>query len=326
LKILFLERGALWSYGLPDGLRDLGHQVRTSGPVNERALIYHMTSFKPDLLVSVGWGPDHTKPKQRLMRRLASRYRIPLIYWSTEDPIFTDVFTIPLLKRMRPDYVFTISAKTARRFQQMGYPAAYLDYAFHPKVHHRTKARKKYQTDIVVVANAYPDVLRKYPMLYRNKSIRILVRPLLRKGYKIDFYGRNWSRMKPFLGCSIPKETLKGYVTYKDAHKVFNSAKIVLGLQNYTDMLTQRTYETLGSEGFFLTCDTPAVRKILKPGRDVVVSSTPAETLKKVRFYLNNPSKREMIRRNGRKAIERHNYTTRARFMLSTLRKKGLIS
>nr|WP_084174780.1 glycosyltransferase [Paenibacillus xylanexedens] len=325
LRILFLERGKLWSYGLPHGLRDLGHQVRASGPVQERTLRQQLRSYKPHLLVSVGWGPDHTRKQQRLVRRLATEYRTPLIYWSTEDPNFTEVFTLPLLKRMKPDYTFTISEKTAYRFQQMGYPAAYLDYAFHPKVHYRTRIKKKYQTDIAVVANAYPDVLKKYPKLYRNKSLRILVRPLLKEGYRIHFYGHNWSRMKSILGCDIPSKWIKGHISYKNANQVFSSAKIMIGLQNYTDMLTQRTYETLGSSGFFLTCDTPAVRGILKPGRDVAVSSTPAETLRKVRYYLKNESERERIRRNGRSAIARHNYTARARFMLSTLRKKGVI-
>ena len=325
MKILFLERGKLWSYGLPDGLRDLGHQVRTSGTVTRQNLVRQLKSYKPDFLVSVGWGPDHTKSKQRLMRKLATRYRVPLIYWSTEDPIFTDVFTLPLLKRMKPDYTFSISAKTAARFRHLGYPSAHMDYAFHPKVHRRTGIKRKYQTDIAVVANAYPDVLRKYQKLYRNQSIRILLRPLLLNGYKIDFYGRNWSRMKPILGCSIPKKSIKGHIPYKDANKVFSSAKIVLGLQNYTDMVTQRTYETVGSGGFFLTCNTPAVRALLHPGRDVAVSSTPQETLKKVRFYLAHASEREKIRRNGRRAIARHTYTSRARFMLSKLRKQALI-
>ncbi|MGD8188511.1 hypothetical protein ACQCN2_00785 [Brevibacillus ginsengisoli] len=57
MKILFLERGQLWSIGLPAGLRDLGHRVRMSGPVDKRALTRLLSSFKPDLLVSVGWGP-----------------------------------------------------------------------------------------------------------------------------------------------------------------------------------------------------------------------------------------------------------------------------
>nr|WP_302055911.1 glycosyltransferase [Paenibacillus sp. A3M_27_13] len=322
---MFLERGKLWSYGLPDGLRDLGHQVKASGPVEQGRLIRLLTSFKPDLLVSVGWGPDHTKAKQRMVRTTATQHQIPLVYWSTEDPNFTNVFTLPLLRWMKPDHTFTISEKTAKRFRKLGYSADYLDYAFHPKVHFRAKIKPKYRTDIAVVANAYPDVLRKYPKLYRRQSLRILVRPLLKHGYRIDFYGRNWSRMKPFLGRSIPKGSMKGYISYKKANQVFSSAKIVLGLQNYTDMLTQRTFETLGSEGFFLTSDTPAVRALLKPGRDVVVSSSPAQTLEKVRYYLKHEKEREQIRRSGRRAIAKQNYTERAKFMLSVLRKKGLL-
>lgn len=326
MKILFLEGGRLWTYGLPDGLRDLGHEVRASGPVRKTALIRQLSAFKPDLLVSVGWGPDHTWAKQRLMRSLATRYGIPLVYWSTEDPNFTKVFTLPLLKRMKPDYTFTISAKTAAAFRRMGFPAAYMDFAFHPNVHHRTGVYKRYRADIAVIANAYPDVLRKYPRLYRNRALRILVSPLLEQGYRIAFYGRNWHRMASFFGRPVPKAFIKGYIPYRDAAKVFSSAKIVLGLQNYTDMLTQRTYETLGSGAFFLTCDTPAVRARLKPGRDVAVSAGPAETLRKVRYYLRRDKERETIRRNGRRAIAPDNYTARARFMLRTLKKAGVLA
>ncbi|MFF2479678.1 glycosyltransferase [Paenibacillus sp. NPDC058071] len=325
MNILFLERGKLWSYGLPDGLRDLGHNVKMSGPVEEGRLIRLLTSFKPNLLISVGWGLDHTKSKQRMVRKLATQFKIPLVYWSTEDPNFTKVFTLPLLRRMKPDHTFTISEKTAKKFKKMGYAADFLDYGYHPKVHFRTKIRAKYQTDIAVIANAYPDVLRKYPKLYRRQSLRILVHPLLKHGFRIDFYGRNWSRMKPFLGRSIPKSSIKGHIPYKKVNEVFSSAKIVLGLQNYTDMLTQRTFETLGSEGFFLTSDTPAVRALLKPGRDVVVSSSPIQTLEKVRYYLKHEKERERIRLNGRRAIAKHTYTERAKFLLYVLQKKGLL-
>ncbi|WP_339208214.1 glycosyltransferase [Paenibacillus sp. FSL K6-3182] len=325
LNILFLERGQIWSHGLPDGLRDLGHKVRMSGPVSSSSLSNLLPSFKPDLLINVGWGPDQTEQNQKRMRAFATKYKIPLIYWSTEDPNFTKTFTLPLLKRMKPDFTFTISAKTAVAFRKQGFPAAYLDFAYHPNIHKRIPPDLKYAADIAVVANAYPDVLRKYPKLYRRKSIEILIRPLLQSGKKIDFYGKNWSRMKPFIGQNIPKKHIKGPIPYKHANKVYSSAKIILGLQNYTDMVTQRTYEVVGSGGFLLTCNTPATRRLLKAGRDAAISSSPKETLKLVRYYLENDLEREKIRFAGQKNIRKHHYTNRARSMLSTLRKQGII-
>ncbi|WP_282943067.1 glycosyltransferase [Paenibacillus sp. RC67] len=305
MRILFLERGKLWSYGLPDGFRDLGHTVRMSGPVIQNKLEKQINSFRPDLLISVGWGLDHTKPKLKLVRKLATRYKIPLIYWSTEDPNFTEAFTIPLIQTMKPDFVFTICAKSTARFRNLGIPSAHLDFGYHHKVHHYVKPIDKYRSDIAVVANAYPDVLRKYPTHYRRKALDILISPLLKKGYRIDFYGRDWDKMALYLGKKIPQKWLRGPIPYKDAFKVYNSANIILGLQNYYDMVTQRTYEVLGSRGFLLTCDTQGVRRLLKPGKDVVVSSTPQQTVELVSRYLRNFQARESIRKKVEKRFIR---------------------
>lgn len=326
MKILFLERGKLWSYGLPDGLRDLGHTVHISGPVTETALVKQMHSFRPDLLISVGWGPDHTVYKQRLMRKLAAKYKIPLVYWSTEDPNFTNEFTLPLIKRMQPDYIFTISKQTAKMFRSLGYPSAYLDFAYHPNIHFRTKIKPAYRADIAVVANAYPGVLRRYPRLYRHRAIDILIKPLISSGYKVDFYGKDWGKMGAYLGKTLPKDSLRGKIPYKNANQVYSSAKIIIGLQNYKHMLTQRTYEILGSGGFLLTCNTPAVQRLLRSNYDAAISSSGQETLSLVRYYLNHDQERERIRRNGRGTISAENYKNRAAQLLSVLKDEGILS
>lgn len=325
MKILFLERGKLWSYGLPDGLRDLGHLVRMSGPVTETSLVKQIHSFTPDLLISVGWGPDHTVYKQHLMRRLAAKYKIPLVYWSTEDPNFTNEFTLPLIQRMKPDYIFTISKQKAKEFRKLGYPSAYLDFAYHPNIHYKTKIKPAYQADIAVVANAYPDVLQKYSRLYRRRAIDILIKPLISSGYNVDFYGKDWDKMGRYLGKPIPKRWLRGKIPYNKANQVYSSAKIIIGLQNYRHMLTQRTYEILGSSGFLLTCSTPAVRRLLRPHVDAAISSSARETLSLVKYYLQHDQARERVRGNGRRIISAENYKSRAAKLLSVLKNEGII-
>jgi spore maturation protein CgeB len=325
MKILFLESSPIWSRGLPDGFRDLGHTVRISGQLIKHKISAMISSFRPDLILTVGWGPDHTKQKQLWMRKYAKEASIPLIYWSTEDPNFTKEFTLPLIRRMKPDYVFTISAKTAKFYRKLRIPAAYMDYGFHPSIHRRVKPLKKYKYTVAVVANAYPDVLRRYPKHFRHKSLDILIRPLLQKGIRVDFFGRDWHRMRPFLGCHINRSWIHGKLPYKNANQVYSSAKIMLGLQNYTDMVTQRTYEILGSSGFLLTVDTPGVRRLVKPGRDVVVATSPEESVRLVKHYMNDAAGRERIRKQGRRAIAKHSYTNRAKHMLSVLRRVGLL-
>lgn len=259
------------------------------------------------------------------MGKFAKAANIPLIYWATEDPNFTKEYTLPLIRRMKPNFIFTISAKTAEHYRKMGLPAAHMDFAFHSSIHRRLKPNKKYESDIAVVANAYPEVLQKYPKHYRRRAINILLRPLLKKGMRVDFYGSNWDKMGQYLGRRIPRRWIHGKIPYKDANRVYGSTKIMLGPQNYPDMVTQRTYEILGSSGFLLTCNTPGIRKLLKPGRDVIAASSPNETIRLVKRYLKDSKGRERIRKQGRMTIAKHNYKNRAKFMLRVLRQHGLL-
>lgn len=325
MKILFLESSPIWSKGLPDGLRDLGHNVKISGPLTRKKIAEMISSFNPQLLVSVGWGPEQTKEKQQWMRKYASISNIPLIYWSTEDPNFTREFTIPLIRTMKPDFVFTISAQTAAYYRKLGIRAAHLDFGFHPSIHRKVKPINRYRHRIAVVANAYPQVLKRYPKHFRLMALKQLIRPLLHAGIRVDFYGKDWEKMKPIMGRSIPRGWLHGKLPYEKANQVYSSVQIMLGLQNYRNMVTQRTYEILGSGGFLLTIDTPGVRRVGIPGRDFVLSASPSNTVRLVKHYLHHTAAREKIRRQGSRTIYKHNYTNRAKRMLAVLGKAGLL-
>nr|WP_280518662.1 glycosyltransferase [Lederbergia wuyishanensis] len=126
--------------------------------------------------------------------------------------------------------------------------------------------------------------------------------------------------MGTYFGKDIPKSWQHGYLDYTEANKVYNSAKIVLGLQNHPTQLTQRTYEILGSGGFLITQDTPEIRRLFTPNQDLVVSSSPDETIKLVNFYLSHPKERERIRKDGLKTVQKHSYKARAEYLLEVLR------
>lgn len=57
--------------------------------------------------------------------------------------------------------------------------------------------------------------------------------------------------MSKYIGREIPPNWIHGYLDYTEAYKVYSSAKVVIGLQNCESQLTQRTYEILGSGGFY---------------------------------------------------------------------------
>ncbi len=131
--------------------------------------------------------------------------------------------------------------------------------------------------------------------------------------------------MKLHLGQEISPEWIHGYLHYTEACKIYSSADIVIGLQNHLTQLTQRTYEILGSGGFLLTSDTPEVRRLFEPGRDLVISSSPEETLELVSYYLENPVERENMRRQGSLAVEKHSYKHRAKYIIDVLQKQNVL-
>jgi spore maturation protein CgeB len=285
-----------------------------------------LSEFKPNLIVTMGWTSEHILKKQNWIRKHVKPSGIPHIYWATEDPTHTESFTLPFIQTVQPDFIFTICTSRVKYYRHLAFKSAHMDFGYEPKVHYNTKSNYLNPISTAVVANAYPHVLKLYPEHYRYQSLKMLICPLLNKKIRIDFWGRDWNKMKSTLGYDIPSQWIHGYIPYLEANKIYSSADIVIGLQNHTTQLTQRTYEILGSGGFLLTCDTPEIRRLFKPGQDLVVSSCPEETLKLIEYYLNNPEERKRIIRNGKIAVEKHSYKHRAEYMIEILKKHNILS
>ncbi|KON85963.1 peptigoglycan-binding protein LysM [Sporosarcina globispora] len=326
MRVLFLESHPMWIYGLPNGFKDAGHKVMISGSLTKQNISEMTEQFKPDLIISMGWTEEHYKIKQTWIHDAVKKNKIPLIYWATEDPLHTKKFSIPLIKRMKPDFVFTVTPSMCELYKDHGFKSAHLDFAYHNSVHHRVEPLEKYRCDIAVVANAYPDFILKNPDSYRLSSLQTLISPLLKKNIRVDFWGNNWDAMEDLLGRKIPSDWNHGYLDYREAHKVYSSAKIVIGIQNCIDQLTQRTYETLGSEAFLITSKTPAVMSKFKHNRDLAISSSPKETVKLIKYYLKNNNIREQIRTQAKTALTNDTYQHRAQQIIKVLIDHGILS
>ncbi|MGM0878471.1 MAG: CgeB family protein [Bacillota bacterium] len=325
VRVLFLESSQIWLNTLPYGFRDAGHKVKSSGPLTKENILKIIKNFHPDFVISIGMGPETNPNKQSLIRHYVKPFGIPIIYWAVEDPHFTHSFTMPLIHRMKPDFVFTLSKEKVNFYKQKGIPSAHLDFGFHPSVHSFVETEEHYRSSIAIVANAYPNVLNSSPDHYRNQSLKTLIQPLVSKEILFYVWGRDWEKMKPFLGKEIPKSWIKGYINYPEANKVYSSADIMIGLQNYKTQVTQRTYEILGSKGFLITSDTDAVRELFKPGQDLIVSSSSEETINLVEYYLQYPDKRKRIQEQGRCSVQKHSYKYRAEQIIRTLKIEKII-
>ncbi|WP_307838184.1 glycosyltransferase [Bacillus cereus group sp. N21] len=99
----------------------------------------------------------------------------------------------------------------------------------------------------------------------------------------------------------------------------------MLCLQNYPSQVTQRTYEILASRGFLLTMNTPGVRHLFQQGHDLVVSSSPEETVQLVKYFLEHRASCKKIGDQGQLTVKIYSYRHRAEFMINVLSKEGIV-
>lgn len=325
MRVLFMESNSRFIFGLPLGFRDLGHQILVSGSVEADKLLRIFNFFKPDLAVVLGWSKEHEVDKLDLMRAVLDLYEVPLIYWATEDPTFLDYFSLPLVTRLSPIQVFTVSEKAIPTYEALGYKASYLPFAYQPSLFYPTRNSSKKQT-LGLVANAYPNVLSFDITHYRKASMNILIKPLLENGIPIQIWGEGWNEIEPFLGHWVSPDLLHGPVHYLQTNKLYNDCEMLLGLQNEKeDVISMRTFEILGSGGLLLTSYHTKIEELFTINKDLVMASSALELLEYYHFYYKNPSARIRLRKNGTKAVAAHSYKIRASEILSQLRKEGYL-
>ncbi|CAH2714990.1 hypothetical protein BACCIP111895_02167 [Neobacillus rhizosphaerae] len=325
MRILFLESHPMWIHGLPNGFIDAGHQVRISGPLDDLNIPKLISEFQPDLIITMGWGPENsTIDKQNKIYEGTINENVPHVYWATEDPTSTEIFTMPYIRRTHPDFVFTICRDRVKYYRNLGIPSEHLDFGYHPKVHFPLEIDSQFYSPVAIVANGYPKKLSYFPGHFRHQSMKNLIKPIIENNVRINFYGNNWEHMGPHLGVEIPKDWIRGYIDYTSANKVYSSSDIIIGLQNLPTQLTQRTYEVLGSGGFLLTNSTSEVNRVFTAGQDLITSSSPEETLELVNHFLLQPKDRKKIQKQGLEAVLIHSYKARAQYMLDVLEKNGV--
>lgn len=312
-------------YTLPLGFKEAGHEVQKSGPITEDKLIRQIDKFKPDLIVSMGWNEDQFLEPQLITRRVTKATGIPHVYWSVEDPAFTEEFCLPFIERVQPDFVFSICPETVEEYKRRGIKAAYMDFGYSSLIHYPVTPRQHSKYSIAVVANLYPISLYNNEKFKRYESIKTLIIPLLKENIRVDFWGRDWERSESLLGYEIPKEWIHPYLSYLQTNDIYNSSNITIGLQNSDDLLTMRTYEILAAGGFLLTKNTDKVRSSLKVGEQLVASSSPEETVALVKYYLNHTDECRKISMQATTAVVGKSYKERVQYMIEVLSREGIL-
>ncbi|MGD8189252.1 CgeB family protein [Brevibacillus ginsengisoli] len=326
MRVLFIDSNYKLQHTLSQGFQELSHNVKISGRLtNENDLAKMIDDYSPDLVVTQGWSRETSRISKEWIRNQVKLRGIPHIYWSVEDPIHTHSFCIPLVQTMQPDYIFTISSQTVDLYRSLGFHADYLDFGYSSGIHYPTNQNKKYKRRIAVVANAQAYTFGMEGN-ERLKSLKVLVKPLLKRKIRVDFWGEGWKNAERFLGVHIPMGWLHGKIPYKATNHVYNSADIVIGLQNRMDQVSQRTYEILAAGGLMLTLDTPAIQQQFHSGVHLITSASPRQTLNQINYYLTHPKRRLEIRKRAPEAILQHSYRNRAQYIIERLIEHGLLN
>jgi len=300
--IFFLNHLSSYLNSLADALSQMGHRIcyQTSWKFNE--IEEGIRFFKPDILITVGIDRPMFDPSLDVIPELCKKYRMLHIYWATEDKIHFDAISVPFIKRVKPDVIWTLHPDCIEKYNAMGLKADYFNFAFNPSVFPAKLGSTEEIYDITFIGTTHLET-----RTLRYESLRILLYPLIKSGIPVQVWGLGWKENEALLerefGASVPDSCLQGYASYKYTALLYRQSRIVLGVQNAEDQVSQRTFEILGTGAFMIATRTQELERLFRDGEELVLSSSPEETVELVRYYLKNDEERQRIGRNARAAV-----------------------
>lgn len=260
-RVLFTNESALIKYGLAEGFKQAGHEVKVIMGEEERLwggkppgvqkerLAKAIETFKPDFVFTEGY-PGYD-PK--VIGEIVRTYKIPHLYWAIEDPVspwLAEAY-IPY-----SDIIFTTTAERVPVYRKLGKLSEVLLFGCNPEFHHYVSPKEEYRHDIILVAANYSS---------RYEEAKWFVMPLVERGYDIKIYGIWWDdASRPVNLCRYP-HVYGGILPYEELPAAYSSAKIILGMNcdDTSDTQTSmRPYEALAiGGGLYLAHYTKAQKK-----------------------------------------------------------------
>jgi spore maturation protein CgeB len=277
-----------------------------------------MEEMNPDLLILSSHMGYFTRPMlSHIGYRNSPKYKC--ICWDTEG---VGQFNLQMwgIELSKPDMVFSICPEMLDILKGKNIPCTRLDFAYNPTVHYPKSISVNENKDISLVGNGWLWYAEHYPAHFRySKAIHILLKPLIEKGYKIDFYGSTEYKpvIKKFLDIDVPIEWFKGTIPYEKTCDVYNNSFVNLITQNHELTITRRTFEILGSGGFGLSCNNTAVKDMFGSSGGLAISNSYNETLEILDYYKKNIDEYMKVRKNAVISVQNNTYKERAEEILS---------
>ncbi|SCY57593.1 Spore maturation protein CgeB [Alkaliphilus peptidifermentans DSM 18978] len=280
----------------------MGHKLTYQSSWVSKEIEAGIDYFKPDILITVGYNKPLFHRFAEEIPKLCKKYNLFHLYWATEDLINHTSWSLPYIKKSKPDLVWTIHPDCIKKYESLGIPSSYLNFALNPRLFPPKKKDDKEIYDISLVGATH-----LFKRTYRFDSLKHLLFPLVQVGQKTHVWGYGWRKDEALIasifGQTVPHDWLQGHLLYGVSGSVYQKSKIVLGLQNAEDQVTQRTFEILGTGAFMIASRTKAITEMFEDKKELVLTSSPKETIELVTYYLNRPDIRHEIGCNARKKI-----------------------
>ena len=267
-----------------------------------KLLTKYIKELRPDCLIFGGYAPSYFN----CLPELCKKHGAAFIYWAIEDPVG---FDRTLFIAQLADYVFTTTEECIRMYKENGVNARLLLFASNPDFHKSGLYNPDYDIDLAMAASCYNWETRK-------RGYKIILDAAKESGQSLKVWGAGWQKenCRKILGNP---DYFCGYLPNGQLPDLCASAKIILGIQCDDSSLTQtsmRPYEVLGCGGFHLTQWTKATVNIFQDDRHLTTARTKGEAAEKIEYYVNHPSERLKIAKQGREFVYKHHtYERRVR-------------
>ena len=279
----------------------MGHQVKYINIDLDESLSLAIDTFKPDLVFNDG-GIDRM---EKLFPLLSDR-KIPHVYWAIEDP---SSYHLSIPYALKSSLVLTPCKESLQEYARWGITAQEMMFACHPRFHCSAPAVSSYAHELVFIGNYYD-----YHD-HRREGLNNILKPAW-EHFKLKVYGNQWW-LGPEVELKLAPEQYGGYLPNQLIPVVCASSAIILGVHsiaNSETMMSMRTFEILGSAGFYLTQWTMSIEQLFKNHYHLVWSRSPEETRDLIKYYLSHPELRKKIAQQGQHEVyTRHTYHIRVK-------------
>lgn len=326
MKVLILGH-QFFSVDMQWGFQEAGCDAQIISAATGTQIKEIFSETGADLLITLGAPIDLKADVMKVIGNERPK-SLKYIHWDTDGISSTyypsvsgDGIEMDVIYISKPDGVLTMCPAMREVIIEKGFPCEMMYYAYSPVTHRPLDNIKSDKDYINLIGNCYDNIFKTHPDHYRYQSLKILLKPLLENNYEVHIYSDGyWRIMQQIIGNDLPQPNYHGMLPYESTCAVYNSSFINLVTQNHQHSITKRTFEILGSGGLALSSSNSELKKLFVPGRDLVISSSPEETMDLVHYYEKNRDKWAEIRKNAVLSVQNHTYKQRAEQILEFIK------